>query len=29
MKINGIGTVKKEEAMKILTAEGRRALRMM
>lgn len=27
MKINGIGTVKKEEAMKILTAEGRRAVK--
>ena len=27
MKINGIGTVKKEEAMKILTAEGKRAVK--
>lgn len=27
MKINGIGTVKKEEAMKILAAEGKRAVK--
>lgn len=27
MRINGIGAVKKEEAMKILTAEGRRAVK--
>lgn len=27
MKINGIGTVKKEEAMSILTAEGKRAVK--
>ena len=27
MKINGIGTVKKEEAMRILTAEGKRAVK--
>ena len=27
MKINGIGTIKKEEAMKILTREGREAVK--
>lgn len=27
MKINGIGTIKKEEAMKILTREGRAAVK--
>lgn len=27
MRINGIGAVKKEETMKILTAEGRRAVK--
>lgn len=27
MRINGIGAVKKEEAMKILTAEGKRAVK--
>lgn len=27
MRINGIGAVKKEEAMKILTAEGRRSVK--
>ena len=27
MRINGIGTVKKEEAMKILTTEGKRAVK--
>lgn len=26
MKINGIGTIKKEEAIKILTSEGREAV---
>lgn len=26
MKINGIGTIKKEEAMEILTREGREAV---
>lgn len=27
MKINGIGIIKKEDAMKILTAEGRKAVK--
>lgn len=27
MRINGIGTVRKEEAMKILTSEGRKAVK--
>lgn len=27
MRINGIGTVRKEEAMKVLTTEGRKAVK--